>query len=244
MRSRASLVAELGPDGSTRLSSVRSDPPLLIRSTVAGVFLVGGSAGPLGGDDLRLDVVVAEGASLCMSTVAATLLQPRTGVSRMVISVDLGPRASLVWDPRPVISVRGSEHVAITTIRMAHDAHLLWRESLVFGRHEEASGTVDQSTRVEREGKVVYASGSRLGTPVRGFASAAGMADMRSVITELSVGPHVPADEAVVRLGVDYASSVVDLAPGVRLRTDLNRYATDTMMCASSVGPDQSVESR
>ncbi|RZU48987.1 UreD urease accessory protein [Krasilnikovia cinnamomea] len=81
MRAAARIVAEADGRGGTRLSVLRGEPPLLLRRTGAAggpatVHLVGGAAGPLGGDDLRLDVEVGPGAWLEVRSVAATLALP------------------------------------------------------------------------------------------------------------------------------------------------------------------------
>ena len=68
MRASATLVAELGADGTTRLPVLRSQAPLILRQTPEAVYLVGGAAGPLGGDVLELRIDVREGATLRLRT--------------------------------------------------------------------------------------------------------------------------------------------------------------------------------
>ena len=53
MLAHAALVAEAS-EGRLTLPVLRSDPPILLRPTGDTVHLVGGSAGPLGGDQLGL----------------------------------------------------------------------------------------------------------------------------------------------------------------------------------------------
>jgi urease accessory protein len=78
----ARLVAVADAAGRTRLSLLRGEPPLLPRRTgvrpdgAVVVHLVGGAAGPLGGDHLALDVEVRPGAVLEIRSVAATLALP------------------------------------------------------------------------------------------------------------------------------------------------------------------------
>jgi urease accessory protein len=73
VRASAALVAELGADGSTRLPVQRSQAPLILRRTPEAVYLVGGAAGPLGGDVLELQIEVREGATLRLRTAAAAV---------------------------------------------------------------------------------------------------------------------------------------------------------------------------
>jgi urease accessory protein len=75
LRAHASARAERVGDVS-RLVELRSDPPLVLRATPAGLHLVGGAAGPLGGDELALDITVGAGACLVVRSAAATLAQP------------------------------------------------------------------------------------------------------------------------------------------------------------------------
>ena len=61
VRAEARLVAEADGRGGTGLSTLYGEPPLLPRRTsrhggAVEVYLVGGAAGPLGGDDLRVDI--------------------------------------------------------------------------------------------------------------------------------------------------------------------------------------------
>ena len=70
MRAEARIVAESDRRGGTRLAVLRGESPLLLRRTgprtggAVTVHLVGGAAGPLRGDDLRLDIEVGPGARL------------------------------------------------------------------------------------------------------------------------------------------------------------------------------------
>ena len=57
LRSSAHLVAEV-VDGRTRCTTMRSSPPITLRTTPDAVYLVGSAAGPLGGDHTRLQVDV------------------------------------------------------------------------------------------------------------------------------------------------------------------------------------------
>src|ERR1700721_2043243 len=61
----AAIVASLdAASGITRLPVLRSQVPLVLRRTPDAVYLVGGAAGPLGGDVLSLSITVGPGAFL------------------------------------------------------------------------------------------------------------------------------------------------------------------------------------
>ena len=193
----AQLVAERR-DAGTRCSVLRSQPPLTLRATPDAVYLVGTAAGPLGGDDVRLDVTVAAGAELTVRSVAATTLLPgaRGGRSRGRVDVAVGPGACLRWRPRPVIVTAGADHVATTTLELAGDASLWWREEVVLGRHGEAPGSLLQGLRVDVAGHPVLRHDLALGPRWPGSLGPAGTAGARAVGMVLVVGAERPPGPA------------------------------------------------
>jgi urease accessory protein len=158
MRAEARLVA--GPDGrgGTRLSTVYGEPPLLWRRTgPCGVHLVGGAAGPLGGDDLTITVTVEAGARLEIRTVAASLAQPSNPPrpSRLTVRATVGAGATLHWLPEPLVAVAGCDHHAASTVDLDPTAVLAWREEIVGGRHGEPGGDLRAATTVRRGGRTL-----------------------------------------------------------------------------------------
>src|SRR5687768_16184312 len=73
MIARARIIAEADGSGATRLPVLRSSVPLVLRQAEDAVWIVGGAAGPLGGDDLGLDIDVGPGAALTVRTAAAAV---------------------------------------------------------------------------------------------------------------------------------------------------------------------------
>lgn len=203
MKATAVIEAEL-VGGSTRYRTLRSDPPLLLRPTPHALQLVGGAAGPLGGDRLAYEVRVGAGATLTVRSVAASMVLPGTDDSTLDIAVDVGDGAHLDWDPQPVISVVASRHVQRTRINLAPTATLRWSESLVLGRSGEEPGSLTSVLRVERAGTVLHHTELRIGADAPGWDGPAGLAGARAVVTELIVGPAAGADalpEAAPTLG-------------------------------------------
>lgn len=189
MRAAAGVTVEADADGVSRVTTLRSDPPLLFRLTGEGVHLMGGAAGPLGGDRLRIEIEVGPGAELTIATVAATMLLPGAGRSELEIVADVGAGGRLVWLPEPTISVARSTHRQMTTITMAADADLSWSERLVLGRTGEPSGQVDSTLRVVRAGVVVTHQQHRLGPDVApGWDGAAVVGGHTVVNTHTYVG--------------------------------------------------------
>jgi urease accessory protein len=72
----ASIEAVAGPGGVTRLPVLASQVPLVLRRTPEAVYLVGGAAGPIGGDSLALHITVGAGAFLRVRTAAAAIALP------------------------------------------------------------------------------------------------------------------------------------------------------------------------
>jgi urease accessory protein len=138
----ASIVAERDADGVTRLPVLSSQVPLVLRRTVDAVYLVGGAAGPLGGDDLTLTIDVREGARLRIRTAAASVALPSLdgAESRLRITATVGAGARLEILPEPVIIADGARHRMETRVTLAAGAALVLREVLILGRHGESGG--------------------------------------------------------------------------------------------------------
>jgi urease accessory protein len=158
VRASASATAIVTAAG-TRLRDLRSEAPLLLRETPGALYLVGGAAGPLGGDDLELRVDVHSGATLHVRSAAATLAQPGPNgdgsISRIRLCVHDG--GCLTWEPEPLVSVRGSHHTIETDVQLAPDARLRLVEEVVLGRWNEASGRVTARLRITRAGAPLVA---------------------------------------------------------------------------------------
>ncbi len=127
MRARAHLATEHTGNGRTRISTHRSEAPLVLRSTLAApryppwaprlagaahVHLTAGAAGPIGGDHLSLRVDVGAGSALVLQDVLSTLLLPgpRGEQSRTRVDIHVAADATLVWLPEPVIAAKDCNH--------------------------------------------------------------------------------------------------------------------------------------
>ncbi|RAY12090.1 urease accessory protein UreD [Actinomadura craniellae] len=140
-RARAAVTAERDATGRTRLTGLRSDGPLALRETPEGVYLVGAAAGPLGGDDLALDLTVGAGARLAVRSAAAMIALPgRGGGSRFAVRAAVGADGRLDFAPEPTVAAAGCDHRSVAEISLARGAVLRWREELVLGRHGEVAG--------------------------------------------------------------------------------------------------------
>ena len=223
MRARAAVAVARRPDGRDHLTTLRSHPPLTLRPTPTGLHLVGTSAGPLGGDDLQLDVSVGPGAELTVRSAAAVLVQPgaRPGPSVQRIDVRVGAGGRLVWRPEPTVLVRGCDHECHVHLDLEPGATLVWREVVVLGRHGEDSGSLLTRLVVDRAGRPLLRNDLAVGPRWPGSQGPAGVGSAtRAVGTALLVGGPVgpptpwPADvRAAVLPLADEVALVTALAP-------------------------------
>jgi urease accessory protein len=192
---RITAVAE---GGRTRLVTLRSEPPILVRRTgprhVDGeveVHLVGGAAGPLGGDRLRIEVTVGPGARLCVRTVAASLALPGRPGARSTLDVHASVAAggSLRWLPEPLIAAKGCDHFSRSFVDLDGDAALAWREELVCGRHAEESGDASLESTVRLAGRTLVRQAVAVGPRAAGWAGPAVLGGARATGTLLMVDP-------------------------------------------------------
>lgn len=186
----ARLCVDADHHGRTRLAVLRSEPPLLLRPTgPAQVHLVGGAAGPLGGDRLRIEVSVGPGATLTLRTVAASLALPGPdgAPSQLEISASVAAGGHLSWLPEPLIAAHACRHTTQTTIDVAAGASLWWRDELQCGRHNEQPGDVRLLTKLRVAGAEIYRHDLAVGPDAPNWSSPAVLADARSIGTLLIV---------------------------------------------------------
>jgi urease accessory protein len=142
LTARAAVATEAGPGGRTRVTVLRSDGPIALRDTPGGVYLVGAAAGPMGDDDLALDIDVDAGTQLILRSAASSVLLPGQdgGQSRLRIRARVGPVATLDFCLQPTVAAAGCNHQAMAEVTLAPDSTLRWREELILGRHNEPAG--------------------------------------------------------------------------------------------------------
>ncbi|MEV5895260.1 urease accessory protein UreD [Nonomuraea fuscirosea] len=141
MRASAAVATARAADGRTVVSRLASAPPLTLRQTGPHtVHLVSTAAGPLGGDELSLDLYVAPGTTLELGSVAATLVLPGPGESELLVTAHVGAGGTLRFAPEPTVLAAGCAHRLLVRLTLADGASAFWREEIVFGRHGEPAG--------------------------------------------------------------------------------------------------------
>ena len=242
MKASARIAARARPGGDTRLTELAGQAPLLLRQTDtqeepspgangtmdAGacgpgavlVHLVGGAAGPIGGDELHYSVDVGPDARVQVRSVAATIALPgpRGGESTLDITARVADGACLSWSPQPLIIARGAHHRTTARIELAGKARLLWREETLLGRHGEQPGSVATRLRVQRDGKVLLDHTLAAGPHYPGSLGAAVTSADNAIGSILIVDPdweHIPpADRITLPTRDDTAAITVMPLPG------------------------------
>ncbi|KAB1937112.1 urease accessory protein UreD [Micromonospora sp. ALFpr18c] len=212
MRALARLVARADGQGGTVLVELHGETPLLLRQTpseggVATVHVVGGAAGPLAGDDLRLDIEVGPGAAVRVHSVAASVALPgRPGaVSRMAVRAVVHGGAALHWLPEQLVAAAGCAHLAESRVELAAGASLRWRDELICGRYGEAPGGAVVHTQVDYAGRPLLRQSLAVGPHAPGWAGPAVLGGAPATGSLLVVDPSRPpeaatADGSVARL--------------------------------------------
>jgi urease accessory protein len=135
---------------------LRTEPPLALREVADSVYLVGSAGGPLGGDDLGLDIDVGPGASLVVTGVAATVARPGpapTAPSAWRVAATVAAGGSLDGRLPPTVLAAGCDHHMSAVIDLDVGAALRWREMVVRGRYGEQPGTGSALLRVTIVGR-------------------------------------------------------------------------------------------
>ncbi|MGI8807769.1 MAG: urease accessory protein UreD [Acidimicrobiales bacterium] len=198
MRARARVVAEPDGRGGTRLACMRSEAPLVLRSTPGALYLVGGAGGPLGGDDLLLEIVVGAGARLTVRTAAASVALPGPGPSWARVRATVVAGGELQWLPEPLVAAQGSVHHMEATVVLDDGARLVWREEVILGRHRETPGSVRSRVSVDHDGTALLRHELGLGPAHPHAASPAVAAGARAAGSVLLVGPGSSSWQPIV----------------------------------------------
>jgi urease accessory protein len=143
MRSRVVVAAVASAHGATVLRTMVAEGAFALRRTgPAEVHLVGTAAGPIGDDEVDIEVCVDEGARLVMRGVAAAiaLAAPDGGTSRLDLRARVGADAALDLSMPPLIVTRDAHVVSRVAIHLDESSRLDLTERVCLGRHDEDGG--------------------------------------------------------------------------------------------------------
>lgn len=118
-----------------------AESPVLIRPTGQGrVHLVQAAGGPVGGDELSLDVSVAPECTLRICSAGATVAHPGPRGDAITWAVSARVGGDLRWEPLPTVVAAGARYHSSFRADVAPDGVLVVREQIVLGRHGEPGG--------------------------------------------------------------------------------------------------------
>jgi urease accessory protein len=194
------VAAWANGSGVPSYASLRSSGALAVRATLDGVWMVGASAHPIGGDHLRVELEVGADAMLTMRSISATLARASTPPleSRMEITATVEEGGTLRWAPAPGIAARGSRHVCDARISLHPTSALMWSDAVVLGRTGEAYGSWSSQIRVEVDGRPLLVSDLSLGPHFASWSSSAVLNRARCTQSVVLVKPGHRAPEAIV----------------------------------------------
>ncbi|MGH3933859.1 MAG: urease accessory protein UreD [Pseudonocardiaceae bacterium] len=216
MRTRAEIVVEPGPD--VACLRWRCAPPVVLRQTGPNqVHLVQAAGGPLGGDELALDVHLGAGTCLQVRSAAATVVQPSSpaAAAQWIIAADLADGAVLDWRPEPTVICDGVELRSSMTVALQRGARAMLREVVVLGRAGQRGGRFHGAFIVECDGVPLLAHTLLLdgADPVLAGPGGTGGARIVGMLAVVGEGSARPPELAGEEPGLRWACSALD-GPG------------------------------
>jgi urease accessory protein len=241
VRACAELTVEPGPEAA-RLRW-RCAPPVVVRPTGPNrVHLVQAAGGPLGGDDLALDVHLGVGVSLQLRSAAAMVVQPgrSAAAAQWTVAADLAAGAVLDWRPEPTIVCDGAELHSSMTVALQRGSRAMLREVVVLGRAGQRGGRCHGALTVEYDGVPLLAHTLLLDGADPALAGPAGTGGARVVgmLTVAGSGTGRPPQDAGEQPGLRWACSALE-GPGWLLLA-LGDRVTDTTRLLDQVTQDWS----
>ena len=155
MKSRTRIVARVDERGVSRLVELTATAPVAARPVGDAVYLVASAAGPLGGDDVEIDIEVGPGATLVVVTNAASVALAASEPSRTTVRAEVGAGGRFAWLPEPLVVTARANHEQRARVCIDAGAVLHWREEIVFGRTDEHAGRLLSELAIDRAGRPV-----------------------------------------------------------------------------------------
>jgi urease accessory protein len=209
------------------------------------VHLVQAAGGPLGGDELALDVQLSADSSLQLRSAAATVVQPGrpAAAARWTVAADLADGAELDWRPEPTVVCDGAELRSSMTVAVQRGARALLREVVVLGRAGQRGGCFHGVLTVECDGAPLLAHTLLLdgADPVLTGPAGTGGARVVGMLAVVGQGNDRPPLGASEQPGLRWACSALDgpgrllLAVGDRT-TEVSRILDEAALDWSAFG--------
>lgn len=171
------------------------------RTDTDTVHLVSAAATPLGGDTIRVRVIVEPGAVLRLRSAAATMAMPGTVTMESRASWELEVEGLLDLDPQPTIVAGRARHVTSTRLAVGGRGSVRLRERVQIGRTGEREGFWSGSVHADVDGAPLLRHRVELGT---GSVTDDELGTPLACISELRYPQRGP----------DAAGTILDLAAG------------------------------
>lgn len=215
----------------------RSAAPLSVRQCGRRILLASSAAAPVGGDELELAIDVGPDARADVGSVAASMVWPGAGGERSSTTTAcvVGPGGHLDLWMEPLISVAGSRHRSVTVVRLAEGATCRVVEEAVLGRRNEASGWLDLSLRVERNGRPLVHHDETFGPDIAGAWSSVSVGAARFVLTAVLVG--IDAGPARSCVHADRAAAWLPVAPDAAVAMVIGHDRPSAMSLLTALCP-------
>lgn len=111
------------------------------------VHLVSAAATPLGGDTMRIRVIVERGAQLRLRSAAATVALPGVDTLTSHAHWEIDVTGTLDVDLEPTVVAASARHLSHATLRLHDDGRVRLRERVQIGRCNEREGFWSSSCR-------------------------------------------------------------------------------------------------
>jgi urease accessory protein len=216
VQARAEVTVEPGPV--SPCLRWRSAPPVVLRQTGPNrVHVVQAAGGPLGGDELALDVHLSAGSFLQLRSAAAMVIQPGSppAAARWTVAAGLADSAMLDWRPEPTVICDGAELRSSMTVALQGGAWAMLREVVVLGRAGQRGGHFHGELTVECDGVPLLAHTLLLdgADPVLSGPAGIGGARVVGMLAVVGAGIDGPPQDAGEQPGLRWACSALD-GPG------------------------------
>lgn len=175
------------------------------------------AGGPLGGDDLGVDVCLAPGTSLRVRSASASVVQPGrpAAAAWWRVTAGLADGAVLDWGPEPTVVCDGAQLRSSVAVSLRRGARAVLREQVVLGRAGQRGGCFQGELTVELEGIPLLAHTMLLDGSDSALTGPAGTGGARVVGTLVAAGEGTgdPPGAAGEQGGLRWACTALD-GPG------------------------------
>jgi urease accessory protein len=166
--------------------------------------IVNTAGGMTGGDRFAVDVALAAGARLTVTTAAAEKIYRALGPpAEIALRLDVGEGGALAWLPQETILFDRVRLRRTVDVALAPGARLLLAEAIMFGRvamgEAVAQGEVFDRWRVRRAGRLLFAETIRLDGAVAQRLDEAAAGNGAVAIAAVLKAPGEETDVAAVR---------------------------------------------